>query len=105
MSFINIQRHKFLPIKMSTIPILIYMDLYENNAEDLNIMNARIHKTLDFKLKAMWTSKSTQFHYLINKHSTVYLEKQFCQALPVCKYYAQIFFVRFYQHFHEICTF
>ena len=40
----------------------------------------------------MWTSKSTQFHYLINKHSNVYLEKQFFQALRVCKFYAQIFF-------------
>ena len=24
------------------------------------------------------------------KHSNVYLEKQFCQALRLCKYYAQI---------------
>ena len=55
--------------------------------------------------KAMWTLKSTQFHYLINKQSNVYLEKQFFQALRVCKYYAQIFFVRFYQHFHEIRPF
>ena len=39
----------------------------------------------------MWTSKSTQFHYLINKHSNVYLEKQFFQTLRVCKYYTQFF--------------
>ena len=49
--------------------------------------------------------KSTQFHYLINKHSNVYLEKKFFQALRVGKYYAQILFVRFYQHFHEIRPF
>ena len=40
----------------------------------------------------MWTSKSTEFHYLINKHLNVYLEKQFFQVLRVCKYYGQIFF-------------
>ena len=44
-----------------------------------------------YVIKAMWTSKSTQFHYLIHKHSNVYLQKQFFQALRVCKYYAQFF--------------
>ena len=56
------------------------------NNVDYNLIGISINNFIkfnnDFELHialcevVMWSSKSTQFHYLINKHSNVYLEKQ-----------------------------
>ena len=50
------------------------------------LLNEKVIKTL---IKVMC---NPNFNFFLNQDSNVYLEKDGCQALRICKYYMQIFF-------------